>query len=798
MAEYTPDRSMSLRTPKPPLPPKPGNRPSSMTSNSNLQLLSPASNPLGSASLSILRSTPDLTQTPPSSSQGDQEPVNVLYKVTCLDVTDQKQPKLDRYSFTPFEGFEKSSEEPNRYTLSIMDEVQVVHGYPNHKRASQQRKYVGTGRLEDDNHPFIGGRDFTILGFGLYAIRIWSPEVLKVLRREIKYHPGVQVIEPEDKASFMTEPFRVLAWHWNRLWQICADPEQPGPSQSSSDTQTEDSHIYEAITRKHLRAVLDWMQPFYDKNLAPELRLQKEEGKATWLNLWLMFKPGSTVVSPSNNAFYKVCRVYEYEGPSKPLTITAWNVAFDGVRLRRQLQFFDIRWYRGERNIDKLPICPLEYAGISLDKEKELLQRGQKYYEIICDAPVHLTYRGFIGGGNRVQYAGSVLVDPSRSSKDSRMNLGTEYVEKGTVMSIGPEPDDNDGGELFAKYNNLKISKNMTLEDKELYLLMPTHIAGFALGKKQWTTFEVQSFKAGGLATNPNPLDNVVLDPEHRRLLTGLGSSKSFSFTNPLTTDFVDGKGIGHIIMLHGPPGVGKTLTVECIAQELQRPLLSLTVADMGTNETEVEAKLSAWLDLAQSWNAVVLIDEADMYLGQRQKKRELQRNAMVSTFLHALEYYPGMIFITTNRPGDLDDAFISRFHLILQYQSLSNESRRDIWLKFFEKLETDQENLSDNDTRVVVHGSVQNYIMTDPHLQALEMNGRDIRNAFHASIKMAINRAALLKVPPKKIKLEAQDVRCVIENKYAFRQFLENVHIGKSEEQRAFDQGLRWSETDH
>lgn len=55
------------------------------------------------------------------------------------------------------------------------------------------------------------------------------------------------------------------------------------------------------------------------------------------------------------------------------------------------------------------------------------------------------------------------------------------------------------------------------------------------------------------------------------------------------SADFIEGKGSGQIILLHGPPGVGKTYTVESIAAWLERPLLALTVADIGTIETNVE-----------------------------------------------------------------------------------------------------------------------------------------------------------------------------------------------------------------
>ena len=72
------------------------------------------------------------------------------------------------------------------------------------------------------------------------------------------------------------------------------------------------------------------------------------------------------------------------------------------------------------------------------------------------------------------------------------------------------------------------------------------------------------------------------------------------------------------------------THSAESIASWLQRPLLSLTVADIGTVETTIEHELMRWFDFAEAWNAVLLVDEADIFLEQR-RTRDLSRNSLVS-----------------------------------------------------------------------------------------------------------------------------------------------------------------------
>lgn len=157
---------------------------------------------------------------------------------------------------------------------------------------------------------------------------------------------------------------------------------------------------------------------------------------------------------------------------------------------------------------------------------------------------------------------------------------------------------------------------------------------------------------------------------------------------SPWPSDFVKNKGEGRIFLLHGSPGVGKTCTAECIAELTRRPLLSLTSGDISTSMSavSVERALNYFLTLGERFGALVLLDEADVYLEAR-RTRDLQRNALVSMFLRALEYYKGVLFLTTNRVEAFDSAFTSRIHVALHYRKLNDEDRGRIWIHNFERL---------------------------------------------------------------------------------------------------------------
>ena len=99
------------------------------------------------------------------------------------------------------------------------------------------------------------------------------------------------------------------------------------------------------------------------------------------------------------------------------------------------------------------------------------------------------------------------------------------------------------------------------------------------------------------------------------------------------------------IILLCGPPGVGKTLTSEAVAEEMKVPLYLMSAGDLGFDPRHVETKLQDILEMCSRWNAVLLLDEADVFLEQR-SLHELERNKLVSIFLRVLEYYEGMSYL--------------------------------------------------------------------------------------------------------------------------------------------------------
>lgn len=210
--------------------------------------------------------------------------------------------------------------------------------------------------------------------------------------------------------------------------------------------------------------------------------------------------------------------------------------------------------------------------------------------------------------------------------------------------------------------------------------------------------------------------DRLVLPNERKIFVKSIVEHSDKTFT-----DIISGKGGGCIILLHGSPGSGKTLTAESIAEYLKRPLYSISVGELGVNVTELEDRLREILEVSSSWNAVCLIDEADVFL-ERRTDKDLTRNAMVGVFLRLLEYHQGILFLTTNRVNCFDEAFQSRISMAIRYEDLGPEARQEVWNNFFEL------------------ASIAKEKMDAKKLAQYELNGRQIKNILRLSQALALS----------------------------------------------------------
>ncbi len=133
--------------------------------------------------------------------------------------------------------------------------------------------------------------------------------------------------------------------------------------------------------------------------------------------------------------------------------------------------------------------------------------------------------------------------------------------------------------------------------------------------------------------------------------------------------------------------------------------------------------KLKLVFEMATEWDAVILLDEADVFMAER-SPADLARNELVSIFLRELEYYRGIIFLTTNLFATIDTAFRSRVDIHLRFDPLAPASRRLLWRKNLARVNGEEGRATGGGLGLLAAEELE-------ELVKWELNGREIKNAI-------------------------------------------------------------------
>ncbi|KAL4244344.1 hypothetical protein ABKN59_010662 [Abortiporus biennis] len=400
--------------------------------------------------------------------------------------------------------------------------------------------------------------------------------------------------------------------------------------------------------------------------------------------------------------------------------------------------------FKGTVNINSLSVYPIKYHVREQEVRKVLVERGKKWESL--RGIHHMQYKGAaawvitqMNGKKTVKYNvnSRIMIDrvnfrrlnpnyelPVIKAESTADNLPTAYDDYGNPLPNN-DTDPNRGIPTLKVQANVKDLevKTQSLSDDELLLASPV-VYGFSLADKMWLEFNVELVKT--IVWNDEAFRSLVLPPGRKTLLQSLveAHNQDLGFD-----DFVQGKGHGLVINLFGPPGVGKTLSAEATSEHVKRPLYVVGAGDLGTSATLLDDSLQKVFDIATSWKAIVLIDEADVFLEQR-SLHDLERNAMVAVFLRHVEYYRGILFLTTNRIKTFDEAFLSRIHVALHFQELTKAAKIQVWRAFL--------------TKVGVQFGSDEGCFKEEWLEKLgekDINGRQIKNATRTATSLAVSR---------------------------------------------------------
>lgn len=503
-------------------------------------------------------------------------------------------------------------------------------------------------------------------------------------------------------------PFQCFVHRWDRF------------------AEAKDDTTYDEATREHLAILFKIMKD----ELGDIIQLREDYFKnraVAFEHAWTLFPPGCTVYGYKhgkpvalrfNNGHYTRTQC------GKVYVLECKVIDFDGKYMGWTGLNQQIPEFLGTVPFTDLPCFPLEYHS-RLDVAKALLtERGRKF-----EALAGYCYK---------QYKGTAIwhVDSRRSRKEnvqSRIVIDGQNWEKlnpdQTVwiedMHRGYNQDDDydsdDDGELTG-------GRRPPLTAEQLLMTYPM-VRGYALKNKRWMEFFIDDIS--DVKFNDQAFDSLVLPNDQKELILAFAQSQ-VKYKDAFD-DIISGKGKGIIMLLSGGPGIGKTLTAESVAEEMKVPLYIMSAGDLGTEANEVEDNLNRILDMVANWNAVLLLDECDVFLEAR-SAHDIARNRIVSIFLRTLEYYEGILFLTTNRVKNMDPAFQSRIHMSLEYPPLDVSAREAVWRGFLSRTIGLDAKMAGETAHDISEDEIR-------ALAGLDLNGRQIKNVLKTANLLACHK---------------------------------------------------------
>ncbi|KAK3341903.1 P-loop containing nucleoside triphosphate hydrolase protein [Lasiosphaeria hispida] len=531
-----------------------------------------------------------------------------------------------------------------------------------------------------------------------------NPQPLRQLMYDvIGYFPG----DPIDVDDVQIEaPYHSLFYYRKQL-------EEQGRERFADDEES----------LKHLEVLLDWIRTHFALDIAAYDKCLASDHKAmSYDRLWTLFPPEKIIhckILDQNRAFRVLETWYDDSDDLPGLGMRVNYIDFDGERLGTRKTELFVPKYPGTRELSELPTMPLDLLGDAEEVRAELMARGRKFEGFIGQH--YLQYNGIALKRIEGMYAkftvnGRVMID---AKTYHRLEPNDSFVVKELPAqdeATKRERSTRRKGFGLAQFLSDKKIVHDKLPDEDATLTNAT-VRGYSFTNKRFLEFFADELFP--IEWNTNCFDQLVLDPAVKKTVQALVSTHAQDRES--FDDIVKGKGQGLVCVLHGPPGVGKTLTAECVAEYVKRPLYMVSSGDLGVSSTDLDHQLTRIMDMTATWRAVLLIDEADVFL-ERRSLHDLHRNAMVSVFLRVLEYYSGILFLTTNRVTTFDDAFKSRIHIPIRYTDLSVDSRKQIWRNFCGR----------------VPGGVDIDERGFGVLAEHDLNGRQIKNAIKAAESLA------------------------------------------------------------
>ncbi|KAF9460015.1 P-loop containing nucleoside triphosphate hydrolase protein [Collybia nuda] len=542
-------------------------------------------------------------------------------------------------------------------------------------------------------------------------VDINSRPILRVLSEIVKYYPS----HPEkfDETLVVTSPFQILYHNWPQLIKY-------------RDSTEDDEE------KMHLNFLLDFMDHELGEDNKKAKRLV-ETGHISFSLLWSIFVPGELILDQEERGIYRLWRlvntIYGEDDDGRYFSIGVTGTDYDGKisgRVKEWMRVDEDKVGKGAI-ITKLKLHPLRFVANQEKIIDKMTKRGQKFlalrgifvrrYEgqlkmlrrppMDFFSPKSSDYNGIFTSYN---IQGRIIIDTSTFMEENGYYdpLLFDLEEEDTK-----EPEENSfkpPGHVVMAWKNIDPA------------LCPPYVHGFCPSVKQWCRFYIDRISEA--QWDKDCFEDLILPDAPKHVIRSLVTAHNYPDNGARDQQELKGKGL--VVLLHGTPGTGKTLTAETVAEYTERALVVVSSGELGTTVSEIDINLSTFLQYASMWKAIVLIDEADVFLEARMTEvsNRLEQNSLVAVFLRHLEYFQGIVFLTSNRGRNFDPAIKSRIHLFLQFDPPTSKTRQTLWRLRLSKIDPEECDFDMEEALELV--------------KDVDMNGRVISNAVNTMHTLA------------------------------------------------------------